>query len=73
VPAAVPGLLEALDALDEQVAAAGGRVYLAKDSRQSAGMLQRSYPRLAEWLQARRRLDPRHVFSSDLARRLAIA
>jgi decaprenylphospho-beta-D-ribofuranose 2-oxidase len=73
VPAAVPGLLEALDALDEEVAAAGGRLYLAKDSRQSAGMLQRSYPRLAEWQQQRDRLDPRHVFSSDLARRLAIA
>ena len=72
VPAAVPGLLEALDALDEQVAAAGGRLYLAKDSRQSAGMLQRSYPRLDEWRQERDRLDPRHVFRSDLARRLAI-
>jgi decaprenylphospho-beta-D-ribofuranose 2-oxidase len=72
VPAAVPGLLAALDALDEQVAEAGGRLYLAKDSRQSAGMLQRSYPRLAEWQQERTRLDPRHVFSSDLARRLAI-
>jgi decaprenylphospho-beta-D-ribofuranose 2-oxidase len=35
-------------------------------------MLQRSYPRLDEWRQERDRLDPRHVFSSDLARRLAI-
>ena len=58
--------------LDEQVAAVGGRLYLAKDSRQSAAMFQRTYPRLQEWQQARRQLDPRGVFSSDLARRVGI-
>ncbi len=72
VPAAVPGLLEALDALDGQVAAAGGRLYLAKDSRQSAQMMRRSYPRLGEWQSHRQQLDPRGVFSSDMARRLEI-
>ena len=45
VPAAVPGLLEVLDQLDEEVADAGGRLYLAKDSRQSANIFYSSYRR----------------------------
>jgi decaprenylphospho-beta-D-ribofuranose 2-oxidase len=49
VSAAVPGLLEILDQLDEEVAAAGGRLYLAKDSRQSATMLDNSYTTLRTW------------------------
>ncbi len=72
VSAAVPGLFALLDQLDEQVAEAGGRLYLAKDSRQSATMLERSYPRLHEWRQQRALLDPRGVFSSDLARRVKL-
>ena len=72
VSAAVPGLFALLDQLDEQVAEAGGRLYLAKDSRQSATMLERSYPRLHEWRQQRSLLDPRGVFSSDLARRVKL-
>lgn len=72
VPAAVPGLAETLDQLDEKVAAAGGRLYLAKDSRQSAATFQHCYPRLAEWQAQKQLLDPRGIFSSDLARRLLI-
>jgi decaprenylphospho-beta-D-ribofuranose 2-oxidase len=72
VPAAIDGLLPALDGLDQEVAAAGGRLYLAKDARQSATMLQRTYPRLEEWRRQRLRLDPRGVFSSDMSRRLGL-
>jgi decaprenylphospho-beta-D-ribofuranose 2-oxidase len=72
VSASVPGLFELLDQLDEQVAEAGGRLYLAKDSRQSAIILERSYPRLHQWRQQRALLDPRGVFSSDLARRVKL-
>ena len=72
VSAAVPGLFELLNQLDEQVAEAGGRLYLAKDSRQSASMLERSYPRLEEWRQQRALLDPRGVFNSDLSRRVKL-
>ncbi|MCC6838603.1 MAG: SDR family oxidoreductase [Flavobacteriales bacterium] len=43
------GTLEALDRLDRRVAAAGGRIYLAKDARMSAAMLQQTYPRLEEF------------------------
>jgi decaprenylphospho-beta-D-ribofuranose 2-oxidase len=67
VSAAVPGLLETLNQLDEEVAAAGGRLYLAKDSRQSAAMVRRTYPRLEEWREIRAQMDPRGVFASDLA------
>ena len=72
VSAAVPGLFELLDQLDEKVAEAGGRLYLAKDSRQSANMLERSYPRINEWRQQQSLLDPRGVFSSDLANRVKL-
>ena len=54
----------------ELVAGAGGRLYLAKDSRQAPDMLARTYPRLAEWQAIRDRMDPRGLFTSDLARRL---
>lgn len=72
VPAGVEGLGQALDDLDHLIAEAGGRLYLAKDSRQSPQMFARTYPRLSEWQQVRDQLDPRGVFTSDLARRLSI-
>ena len=72
VPAAVPGLASTLDGLDELVLAAGGRLYLAKDSRMSPEMMAASYPRLSEWRRARDELDPDGVFTSDLARRLQL-
>lgn len=72
VPAGIPGLGATLDRLDELVAQSGGRLYLAKDSRQSPDMMVRTYPRLAEWQAVRDRMDPRGVFASDLARRLSL-
>ena len=66
------GLDRLCRALDEQVVAAGGRVYLAKDARLSADMFRRMYPRLTDFLQVRRRVDPDGLFNSDLARRLEL-
>ena len=72
VPAGVDGLAAVLDSLDEEVLAAGGRLYLAKDSRMSPAMMAASYPRLAEWQRHRDAMDPNGVFTSDLARRLSL-
>jgi decaprenylphospho-beta-D-ribofuranose 2-oxidase len=66
------GLDRLCDALDEQVVAAGGRVYLAKDSRLSAATFRKMYPRLDEFLAVRRNVDPNGIFNSDLARRLEL-
>ncbi|MEV5431487.1 FAD-binding oxidoreductase [Streptomyces sp. NPDC052701] len=70
VPANLPGLGAFLDELDEEVAAAGGRVYLAKDSRLRPELLAAMYPRLDDFRALRAELDPRGVFTSDLSRRL---
>lgn len=72
IPAAVRGLGPLLDELDVAVAEAGGRVYLAKDSRLDAPMVEAMYPRLNEWREVRHRVDPHGVFTSDLARRLGL-
>lgn len=72
IPANLPGLGAFLDALDEEVAASDGRVYLAKDSRLRPEMLAAMYPRLDDFRALRADLDPRGLFRSDLSRRLAL-
>ncbi|QBI52794.1 FAD-binding protein [Streptomonospora litoralis] len=72
LPAELPGLAGLLRRLDERVLAAGGRLYLAKDSRAAAETVHAMYPRLAEWRTVRDRADPDGVLTSDLARRLEL-
>jgi len=66
-PASLPKLL---DDLDEMVLSSGGRIYLAKDARLSPETMRAMYPRLDEFLEIKNRVDPEHVMTSDLARRL---
>jgi len=72
IPTGVPGLAALLDRLDDMVVEAGGRIYLAKDSRVRAELVPQMYPRLDEWRAVRERVDPQRRITSDLARRLAL-
>jgi decaprenylphospho-beta-D-ribofuranose 2-oxidase len=65
-----PGLAPLLDRLDDEVIEAGGRIYLAKDSRIRADRFASMYPRRDEFARVRDRVDPGRVLTSDLARRL---
>jgi decaprenylphospho-beta-D-ribofuranose 2-oxidase len=72
VPAGATGLADLLDRFDDRVVEAGGRVYLAKDSRLEARHLPAMYPRLDEWRAVRADADPDGVLRSDLDRRLGL-
>ena len=72
IPTGMPGLGGLLNELDDEVAGAGGRVYLAKDSRLRPESLAGMYPRLDDFRRLRAELDPAGLFTSDLARRLRL-
>ena len=72
LPVSDAGLFPFLDRLDEIVVKYGGRVYLAKDARMRPETFRAMYPRLNEWLEVKRAIDPKNCFDSDLARRLQI-
>jgi len=67
------GLGALCDELDAIVLDAGGRLYLAKESRTTPEAIRRGYPRLDEWRKVRDAADPAGVFTSDMSRRLELS
>lgn len=65
-------LFSFLDQLDALVVAAGGRVYLAKDARQSRTTFEGGYPDLCRFREVRRQIDPTGKIKSRLAERLGV-
>ena len=72
LPAGAAGLMALLDRVDDVVAEAAGRVYLAKDSRMRPEHLAAFYPDLDRWHALRDRVDPDRLFQSDQSRRLGL-
>jgi len=72
MPGDAPGLATLLEAFDEWVTEARGRVYLAKDGRLGPARLAAMYPRTGEWRAIRDRVDPDGVWSSDLGVRTGL-
>jgi decaprenylphospho-beta-D-ribofuranose 2-oxidase len=66
------GIGTLLTELDRRVLEFGGRLYTAKDSRTTAETFHAMYPRIDEWINVRRKVDPGGVFASDMARRLEL-
>ncbi|MCA1415780.1 FAD-binding oxidoreductase [Bradyrhizobium sp. NBAIM20] len=63
-------ILNFLDEIDRLVVAAGGRLYLAKDARQSRETLEAGYPALPRFNAIRKALDPAGNIRSKLSQRL---
>jgi len=61
-----------LDELDRLVVAAGGRLYLAKDARQSRETLEAGYPGLERFREVRRAVGAEGHIASRLSQRLGI-
>ena len=72
IPTRAEGLGQLLHSLDEVVMQSGGRHYLAKDAHTTPTAIRRGYPRLDEWRQIQRSVDPGQLWQSDLARRLEL-
>ena len=68
----VDGLGRFCTELDEDVLALGGRLYTAKDSRTTAEMFHKMYPRVDEFRKIRQSVDPEGIFASDMSRRLEL-
>jgi decaprenylphospho-beta-D-ribofuranose 2-oxidase len=64
------GVFPILDEIDRHVVAAGGRLYLAKDARQSRATFEAGYPDLARFRDIRRAVGADRHIASRLSARL---
>ena len=72
MPADLTGLHGLLDDFDDLVAGAGGRIYLAKDSRTRPELIPVMYPEIDNWRRIVEGVDPNRTMRSDLDRRLSL-
>lgn len=68
-----PDLPQFTAELDEIVLKHEGRIYLAKDATLSPEAFRKMYPRLEEFEEIKRRIDPDNKWRSSLSKRLKIA
>jgi FAD/FMN-containing dehydrogenase len=66
------GIFAFLDEIDALLSAAGGRIYLAKDARQSRATFEAGYPNLQRFREIRRRIGAEGRIASRLSDRLGI-
>lgn len=69
---ATPDVFPLLDEIDRMVVEAGGRLYLAKDARQSRLTFEAGYPQLEAFRSLRKAIGADHRFHSRLSTRLGI-
>jgi decaprenylphospho-beta-D-ribofuranose 2-oxidase len=69
---AAPETFDLLDEVDRVVVAAGGRLYLAKDARQSRETFEAGYPDLPAFRALRRAVGAEERIASRLSRRLGL-
>jgi FAD/FMN-containing dehydrogenase len=69
---AVASVFDLLDRIDRIVVEAGGRLYLAKDARQSRSTFEAGYPQHARFRRLRESIGAAGHFSSRLSMRLGI-
>tara|TARA_B100000242_G_scaffold293514_1_gene271908 strand:- start:11388 stop:12758 length:1371 start_codon:yes stop_codon:yes gene_type:complete len=72
LPGSNKDLLKVLQELDNELATLGGRIYLAKDTRQTSEIFKKTYSSYPKWKKVKNDMDPENIFQSDLSRRLEI-
>ncbi len=72
LPANNKNILNVLNDLDKELAELGGKIYLAKDLRQSSQIFKKTYSFYKHWKSIKNEMDPKNIFQSDLSKRLNI-
>lgn len=72
MPLGDPDLGRTLDECDSRVAGAGGRTYLAKDSRLRRRFVEEMYPNISTWREVQAGVDPDRRLRSNLSLRLGL-